>query len=51
MLILLIIILLVLGAGGGYYGRTRWGTSGGVGVGFGTILLVLLLAYMLGLIH
>jgi hypothetical protein len=52
MLILLIIILvLVLGGGGGYYGHTRWGPSGGAGLGLGTILLIFLIAYMLGLLR
>ncbi len=51
MLILLIILLLVLGAGGGYYGHTRWGARGGAGIGLSTILVVLLVAYMLGMIR
>ncbi len=51
MLLLLVIVLLVLALGGGYYGRSRWGNSGGAGVGLGTILLVLLVAYMLGIFH
>lgn len=50
MLILLIILLLVLGAGGGYYGHSRWGYTGGAGIGLGTILLIVLIAYLLGLI-
>ena len=37
--------------GGGYYGHSRWGPSGGAGVGLGTILLIILIVYMLGLIH
>jgi hypothetical protein len=49
MILLLIILLLVLGAGGGYYGNSRWGYAGGAGVGLGTILLIVLIAYMLGL--
>jgi hypothetical protein len=49
MLILIIILLLVFGVGGGYYGHTRWGPGGGAGIGLGTILLILLIAYMLGL--
>jgi hypothetical protein len=48
MLILIIIVLLVLGGGGGYYGRNRWGNGGGAGIGLGTILAVLLIAYLLG---
>ena len=49
MLILIIVLLLLFGGGGGYYGHTRWGPSGGAGVGLGTILLILLVAWMLGL--
>ena len=49
MLILIIILVLVFGLGGGYYGHTRWGPGGGAGIGLGTILLILLIAYMLGL--
>jgi hypothetical protein len=49
MLILIIILLLVLGGGGGYYGHSRWGRGGRAGIGLGTILLVILILYMLGL--
>ena len=48
MLILLIVLLLLLGGGGGYYGYGRWGYRGGAGVSLGTILLILLVAYLLG---
>jgi hypothetical protein len=48
MLILIIILVLVFGLGGGYYGHSQWGPSGGAGVGLGTILLIFLIAYMLG---
>ena len=47
MLILLIILLLLLGGGGGYYGYSRWGTSGGLGI-VGTVLLVVVLLYLFG---
>jgi len=50
MLILIILLVLLLGGGGGYYGHSRWGYGGGA-VGLGTILLILLLVYMLGIIH
>jgi hypothetical protein len=50
MLILLIVLLLVLGGGGGYYGHSRWGYRGGAGIGLGTILVILLVAYLLGLV-
>ena len=51
MLILLIILLLVLGGGGGYYGHRRWGYRGGAGIGLGTIVLILLVAYLLGIFN
>jgi len=51
MLLLIIILLLVLGGGAGYYGRTRWGNGGGAGVSLGTILVILLVAYLLGIFH
>jgi hypothetical protein len=50
-LILIIILVLVLGGGGGYYGHSRWGYGGGAGIGLGTILLIILIAYMLGMFH
>jgi hypothetical protein len=49
MLLLLIVLVLVLGGGGGYYGHSRWGYSGGAGVSLGTIALILLVAYLLGI--
>jgi hypothetical protein len=51
MLLLLIILLLVFAGGGGYYGYSRWGSRGGTGIGVGTILVILLVAYMLGIFH
>jgi len=51
MLILLIILILLFGGGFGYYGHSRWGPSGGAGVGLGTILVILLIAYLLGIFH
>jgi hypothetical protein len=51
MLILLILLILIFGGGGGYYGHSRWGPSGGAGIGLGTILLILLVAYLLGIFH
>ena len=47
-LILIILLLLLLGGGGGYYGHSRWGYSGGAGVGLGTILLILLIVWLVG---
>jgi hypothetical protein len=31
------------------YGHSRWGYGGGAGIGLGTILLILLIAYFLGM--
>jgi hypothetical protein len=50
-LILIIVLLLIFGGGGGYYGHSRWGPGGGAGVSVGTILLILLVAYLLGIFH
>jgi len=50
MLILIIVLLLIFG-GGGYYGYGRWGYRGGAGIGVGGVLLILLIAYMLGIFH
>jgi len=50
-MLLLLIILLLFAGGGGYYGYNRWGSRGGAGIGLGTILLILLVAYLLGIFH
>jgi len=47
MLILIIILLLLFGGGGGYYGYSRWGTGGGLGI-VGTVLVIALILYLLG---
>jgi hypothetical protein len=51
MLIIIIILLVVFGAGGGYYGYGRWGSRGGTGIGLGTVLVILLICYLLGVFH
>ncbi len=51
MLLLIIVLVLVLGGGGGYYGHNRWGYMGSTSIGMGTILLILLFAYLLGAFH
>jgi hypothetical protein len=46
------VLILLFGFGGGYYGHSNWGSSypyAGPGVGLGTILLILLVCYLLGL--
>jgi hypothetical protein len=47
MLILIIILLLLFGGGGGYYGYSRWGAGGGLGI-VGTVLVIALILYLLG---
>jgi len=50
MLLLIIVLLLLFGGGGGYYGYSRWGTGGGLGI-VGTVIVIALLLYLLGVIH
>jgi hypothetical protein len=45
MLLLIIILLLLFGGGGGYYGYSRWGTGGGLGI-VGTVILVAVLVFL-----
>lgn len=49
-IVLIVLLVLLLGGGGGYYGHSRWGYAGGAGIGLGTILVILLTAYMLHMI-
>jgi len=51
MLILIILLILLMGGGGGYYGHSRWGYQGGVGISLGTVLLIVLLVWALGVVH
>jgi hypothetical protein len=51
MLLLIVILLVLFAGGGGYYGYNRWGSRGGAGIGLGTVLVILLIAYMLGVFH
>jgi hypothetical protein len=50
LLIAVILLLVLLGGGGGYYGYSRWGTGGGLGV-VGTIVVIALILYLTGVIH
>ena len=49
MILLIVILIIVFGLGGGYYGHERWGPAAGGSIGLGTILLILLVCYLLGL--
>jgi flagellin-like protein len=47
LLLIIVLLLLVLGGGGGYYGYSRWGPRGGLGV-VGTVLLIVVVLYLVG---
>jgi hypothetical protein len=49
-LLVIIVVLLLFGVGGGYYGHSRWGMGGGLGI-FGTVIIIALILYFLGIIH
>ncbi|MGD1212405.1 MAG: DUF3309 domain-containing protein [Candidatus Acidiferrales bacterium] len=50
MLLLIIVLLLLFGGGGGYYGYSRWGPRGGLGI-VGTILVIAVVLYAVGLLR
>ena len=50
MLLLILLLVLVFAGGGGYYGYSRWGTGGGLGI-VGTVLLVVVVLYLFGGMH
>jgi Protein of unknown function (DUF3309) len=50
MLLLIILLVLLFGGGGGYYGYSRWGTGGGLGI-VGTVVVIALVLYLLGAIR
>lgn len=50
LLLLIILLILLVGGGGGYYGYSRWGYGGGLGI-LGTVLLIVLVLYLVGAIR
>jgi hypothetical protein len=50
MLLLILVLLLLFGGGGGYYGYSRWGRGGGLGI-FGTVLLIVVILYLVGAVR
>ncbi len=50
LLVIIIVLLLLFGGGGGYYGYSRWGSRGGLGI-VGTVLLIALILYLLGFLR
>jgi hypothetical protein len=47
MLLLIVVLLLLFGGGGGYYGYSRWGNRGGLGI-VGTVIIIALIVYLFG---
>jgi hypothetical protein len=47
MLLLIVLAVLLFGGGGGYYGYSRWGTGGGVGIA-GLVLILVVIFYVMG---
>jgi hypothetical protein len=47
MLLLVILLVLLFGGGGGYYGYSRWGAGGGLGI-VGTVVLIAVVLYLVG---
>lgn len=50
LLLLIVLLILLVGGGGGYYGYSRWGYGGGLGI-LGTVLLIVLVLYLVGAIR
>jgi hypothetical protein len=50
MLLLIIILIVFFGGGLGYIGQTRGWPGGGPGISLGTVLLILLICWALGLL-
>ena len=50
MLLVIIILALLFAGGGGYYGYSRWGAGGGLGIA-GKVVAVVLVLYLLGMVH
>ena len=50
MILIIILLLLLFAGGGGYFGYSKWGTGGGLGI-VGTILLIAVVLYLLGVLR
>ena len=50
MLLLIILLILLFGGGGGYYGYSRWGAGGGLGI-VGTIVVIAIILSFLGVLR
>jgi flagellin-like protein len=47
MLLLVLVLLVLFGGGGGYYGYSRWGARGGLGI-VGTVIFIAVVLYLIG---
>ncbi len=50
LLLIIIVLVLLFGGGGGYYGYSRWGTGGGLGI-VGTVIVIAVLVWVFGGLH
>jgi uncharacterized protein DUF3309 len=50
MLLLLIILVLLFGGRGVFYGYSKWGSRGGIGI-FGAVVVIVLALYLLGAVR
>jgi len=53
MILLIVILILLFGGGFGWIGHNQWGEGqplAGPGIGLGTILILVLICYLLGLL-
>lgn len=48
-MLLIILLILVFGGGFGYWGHRQYGGYAGPGIGLGTLLVILLVLYLLGM--
>ena len=53
MILLIIVLILLFGGGFGYWGHAQYGANNqwaGPGIGLGTVLIILLICYLLGVL-
>jgi hypothetical protein len=50
MILLIILLVLLFGGGGGYYGYSKWGRGGGLGI-VGTVFLIAFFVLLVGRIR
>ena len=50
LILIVVVVVLLFGGGGGYYGYSRWGSGGGLGI-VGTVLLIAVVLYLAGVLR